>query len=86
LSITPTKIRAAIAPAITAPPTPNGLRYERLAFGNFWRSITNDTICSMYAGTAPQSAMVNGLTHLEPFAPLTVISGRPPRAASSSSG
>ena len=44
--MTPTKISAAMAPANTAPATPNGLRYGRLAFGNFRRSSTNDTICS----------------------------------------
>ena len=43
--------------ATTAPGTPHGLRYGRFAFGNFLRRMTNETICSRYASTAPHTAM-----------------------------
>ena len=42
---------------MTAPGMPHGLRYGRLAFGNFRRRMTNEIICSRYASTAPHTAM-----------------------------
>ena len=79
LSRMPKKISAAMTPAMIAPGTPHGLRYGRFAFGYLRRRITNATICSRYASTAPHTAMFSTI------APATAPAPSASTAASTSS-